>query len=66
MRGIGKAMELIACRNSLSLPIYQITDEEIEAVRASLMSLLARHEGATGRRLEWMEFKASWMDSVMI
>lgn len=43
-------MELIACETS----IYQITDEEIEAVRASLMSLLARHEA--GEEIDRMEF----------
>ena len=47
---VRKAMELIACETS----IYQITDEEIEAVRASLMSLLARHEA--GEEIDRMEF----------
>lgn len=42
-------MELIACETS----IYQITDEEIEAVRASLMSLLARHEAGEDRQDEF-------------
>lgn len=44
------ALELIACETSID----QITDQEIEAVRASLQSLRNRHEG--GEEIDRMEF----------
>lgn len=47
---VRKALELIACETS----IYQITDEEIERVRSSLLSLLERH--AAGKEIDRMEF----------
>lgn len=47
---VRKALELIACETS----IFQITDEEIKTVRASLQSLLKRHE--SGEVIDRMEF----------
>lgn len=44
------ALELIACETS----IEQITDEEIDAVRSSLLSLQKRHE--KGENIDHMEF----------
>ena len=47
---VREALELIACETAID----QITDEEIEAVRGSLQSLLDRHKA--GETIDWMEF----------
>lgn len=47
---VREALELIACETA----IEQISDEEIETVRMSLMSLLERHK--SGENIDRMEF----------
>lgn len=59
---VRKALELIACETA----IFQITDEEIEAVRVSLQSLLDRRmSGETIDRMEFSKLDGQFHDLIV-